>query len=186
MQAAQNAAQVFLGINLKCAACHDSFINRWKLKDTYGLASMFSDQPLELVRCDVPTGTTPRRGSPFRSLKVDFGDTLASRKTAAAEWFTHRDNGRFARTIVNRYWKQLMGRGIVRTARRHGRRNHRTQDLLDWLASDFVGQWLRSSASAAADHDIARVSARERAAAGSRLSAEQFADTFRRLRATGA
>ena len=39
MQAAQNTAQVFLGINLKCNACHDSFVSRWKLKDAYALAA---------------------------------------------------------------------------------------------------------------------------------------------------
>ena len=66
MQAAQNAAQVFLGINMKCAACHDSFINRWKLRDTYGLASMFSEKRrLELVRCDIRSGRWPSRS--FRS-----------------------------------------------------------------------------------------------------------------------
>ena len=43
MQAAQNSAQVFLGVNLKCNSCHDSFISRWKLNDAYGLASFFSD-----------------------------------------------------------------------------------------------------------------------------------------------
>src|SRR4030095_16892414 len=35
MQASQNTAQVFLGVNLKCNACHDSFVSRWKLKDAY-------------------------------------------------------------------------------------------------------------------------------------------------------
>lgn len=39
MQAAQNVAQVFLGLNLKCASCHDSFISDWKLKDAYAFAS---------------------------------------------------------------------------------------------------------------------------------------------------
>src|SRR5207244_11702445 len=39
MQAATNSAQLFLGINLKCNACHDSFISKWKLRDAYGLAS---------------------------------------------------------------------------------------------------------------------------------------------------
>jgi len=47
MQAAQNTAQVFMGINLKCNSCHDSFISRWKLKDAYGLATYFSAKPLE-------------------------------------------------------------------------------------------------------------------------------------------
>ena len=56
VQFAQNVSQVFLGENLKCASCHDSFINDWKLNDAYGLASVIADKPLELVRCDVPTG----------------------------------------------------------------------------------------------------------------------------------
>ena len=57
MQAAQNTAQIFLGINLKCASCHDSFINRYKLRESYGMAALFSpDSRLELVRCDAKTG----------------------------------------------------------------------------------------------------------------------------------
>ena len=60
VQAAQNSAQVFMGINLKCASCHDSFINQWKLRDSYGLASFFSEKELELVRCDVKLGEKPK------------------------------------------------------------------------------------------------------------------------------
>ena len=41
MQAAQNTAQIFLGVNLKCNSCHDSFISKWKLKDAYALATYF-------------------------------------------------------------------------------------------------------------------------------------------------
>ena len=40
MQAAQNVAQVFLGLNLKCASCHNSFISDWKLTDAYGFANI--------------------------------------------------------------------------------------------------------------------------------------------------
>jgi len=36
--------------------CHDSFINDWQLSDAYGLANVFSDEALEIYRCDVPTG----------------------------------------------------------------------------------------------------------------------------------
>ena len=43
MQAAQNVAQVFLGLNLKCASCHDSFISDWKLADAYAFANIFAD-----------------------------------------------------------------------------------------------------------------------------------------------
>jgi hypothetical protein len=136
MQAAQNASQVFLGINLKCAACHDSFVNRWKLRDTYGLAAMFSHEKLELVRCDVATGEFAEPRFPFSELKVEFGDSPASRRRAAAEWFTHRENGRFARTVVNRYWKQLLGRGLVEPVDDMDAEPW-DPDLLDWLAWDF-------------------------------------------------
>ena len=56
MQAAQSVSQVFLGINLKCASCHDSFVSDWTLADAYGMAAVFSDDTLELVHCDKPTG----------------------------------------------------------------------------------------------------------------------------------
>ena len=49
MQAAQSVAQVFLGVNLKCASCHDSFINEYTLKVAYGLASVYADGPLEIL-----------------------------------------------------------------------------------------------------------------------------------------
>ncbi|MDE3196087.1 MAG: DUF1549 domain-containing protein, partial [Acidobacteriota bacterium] len=45
LQAAQNTAQIFLGVNLKCNSCHDSFISKWKLADAYGLASFFAAEP---------------------------------------------------------------------------------------------------------------------------------------------
>ncbi|HBY62105.1 MAG TPA: hypothetical protein DEH78_19975, partial [Solibacterales bacterium] len=137
MQAAQNAAQVFLGINLKCAACHDSFVNRWKLADTFGLAAMFSDDRLELVRCDVPTGRTAVPKFPVPDLPVKFEASLDSRRAAAAEWFTMPGNGRFARTIVNRYWRQLLGRGLIEPVDDMDAPSW-NQDLLDWLASDFA------------------------------------------------
>jgi hypothetical protein len=56
LQFAQNVSQVFLGENIKCASCHDSFINEWKLKDAYDMAAIISGRELELHRCDKPTG----------------------------------------------------------------------------------------------------------------------------------
>jgi hypothetical protein len=137
MQASQNAAQVFLGMNLKCAACHDSFVNRWKLADTYGLAALFADDELELVRCDVGTGKMAEARFPVEGIDVSLGESLASRREAAAVWFTHEENGRFARTIVNRYWKLLFGRGLIEPVDDMDAAAW-NQDLLDWLASDFT------------------------------------------------
>src|SRR5439155_2226991 len=64
MQASQNSAQVFLGVNLKCNACHDSFVSKWKLKDAYSRAAYFSPDPkLQLYRCDVAQNRYPRPAS---------------------------------------------------------------------------------------------------------------------------
>lgn len=137
MQASQNAAQVFLAMNLKCAACHDSFVNRWKLADTFGLAAMFSHEPLELARCDVKLGKTAKARFPYEVPGAPFDDSAAGSRAAAARWFTHPENGRFARTIVNRYWRLLFGRGLVEPIDDLDAEPW-SQDLLDWLASDFV------------------------------------------------
>ncbi|MGH9426574.1 MAG: DUF1553 domain-containing protein, partial [Terriglobia bacterium] len=147
MQAAQNSAQVFLGANLKCASCHDSFVSDWKLRDTYGLASFFSEGPLEMVRCDVKTGEI----SPLKFLFPNLANgeapkPLAERRDLVARLFTTPQNGRFARTIVNRVWKKLFGRGLVEPADDMVTEAW-DNDLLDWLATDFVDhgydlQWL--------------------------------------------
>src|SRR5262249_62368762 len=56
VQFAQNVSQVFFGANLRCASCHDSFIDHWKLDDAYALAAVVADRPLEIHRCDKATG----------------------------------------------------------------------------------------------------------------------------------
>ena len=136
MQAAQNISQVFLGINLKCASCHDSFINDWKLADAYGLASVFSDEPLEIVRCDSPTGTT----SPVKFLFPQLGTVdgelpSAERRKQLASVLTCEENGRFTRTIVNRLWARFMGRGLVEPIDDMAQEPW-NRDVLDWLAVD--------------------------------------------------
>jgi len=98
---------------------------------------MFSEGPLELVRCDVPMGVKAEARFPYPDLKVPIGESLAERRKAAADWFTHPGNGRFARTMVNRYWRQLLGRGLVEPLDDMDAKPWNA-DLLDWLASDFA------------------------------------------------
>lgn len=114
MQYAQSVGQAFLGINLKCASCHDSFIDRWKLSEAYGLAAIYSDKPLEMFRCDKPTGKTAVPGWLFPELgTVDASKPKAERLKQLADLITHPQNGRTPRTVTNRLWQRLMGRGIV-------------------------------------------------------------------------
>lgn len=139
MQAAQNTAQVFLGVNLKCASCHDSFVNKYKLKESYGMAAIYSEKPqLELVLCDVKTGKMQGPQFLFPSLgSIPQDGTLAQRREAASLLFTAPGNGRLARTFVNRIWGRLFGRAIVEPVDDMDVAPSNA-DLLDWLAADFA------------------------------------------------
>jgi hypothetical protein len=138
MQAAQNISQVFLGLNLKCASCHDSFISDLKLSEAYAFANIFSDTTLEISRCDKPTGKMAGTKVIFSELgTVDSTLTVPEKLKQLAEFLTAPENGRLYRTIVNRVWAQLMGRGIVEPVDMMDNEPW-SQDLLDWLASDFV------------------------------------------------
>ena len=137
IQFAQSVGQAFLGINLKCASCHDSFIDRWKLDEAYGLAAVYSTQPLEIHRCDKPIGRTAEARWLFPELgQIDATAPQSERLKQLASLMTHPDNGRFTRTIVNRLWQRLMGQGIV-----HPVDSMQSEpwnaDLLDFLAVDF-------------------------------------------------
>ena len=138
MQAAQNLAQVFLGTNLKCASCHDSFINAWKLRDAYGLAAVFAERELEMVRCDAPTGRLAAPAFLYPELGAIAPELdRPARIQRLAEIVTSPDNGRLARTIVNRLWQRVFGRGLVEPVDDLDQPAWQPE-LLDWLAADFV------------------------------------------------
>jgi mono/diheme cytochrome c family protein len=138
MQAAQNIAQVFMGVNLKCASCHDSFINDWQLSDAYGLASVFSDQPLEMYRCDLPTGQKAAAKFIFPQLGgIPASTNREERLSALARALTCPRDGRLTRTIVNRLWAKFLGRGLVEPVD-DMQQSAWDADLLDWLAEDLA------------------------------------------------
>jgi hypothetical protein len=139
MQASQNTAQVFLGVNLKCNACHDSFVSKWKLKDAYSLAAYFSPEAsLQLYRCDVAQNRYASPAFLFPAVaQTPASDSLADRRATAAAAFTDSRNGRLARTLVNRLWQRLLGHGIVANPDEMDGRPW-SPELLDTLAADFA------------------------------------------------
>jgi hypothetical protein len=199
MQFAQSISQAFLGINMKCASCHDSFIDHWKLTDAYGLAAIYSQQPLPIHRCDKPTGEQAEPAWIFPELgSIDRHAPQAQRLKQLAALLTHPDNGRFTRTIVNRIWHKLMGRGIV-----HPVDAMHTQpwsdDLLDYLAVDFAehgydlkhtielvctSQAYQAPAPPLAEHEAAAAYV-FRGPRTRRLSAEQFVDAVWQITGAG-
>jgi uncharacterized membrane protein len=138
MQAAQNVGQVILGLNLKCASCHDSFISDWKLEEAYAFANIFADTTLEVSRCETPIGKKAGTKLLWEELgEIDSTANRSEKLRQLAEYLVQPSNGRMYRTIVNRIWKQLMGRGLVEPADEMDNEPW-SQDLLDWLASDFA------------------------------------------------
>ncbi len=197
MQAAQSISQVFMGINLKCASCHDSFINDWQLSDAYALANIYADTPLEIFQCDKPTGK--KAGTKF--LYPEFGkvDATADKPTRLkqlAECMTSPQNGRLSRTLVNRFWGKLMGRALVEPVDDMEQAAWNS-NLLDWLAEDFAAhhydvKHLIAQIVTSRTYQLPSVNvdetAREyvfRGPAVRRLSAEQFRDALTSLTGIG-
>lgn len=138
LQFAQNVGQVFLGVNLKCASCHDSFIDNWKLDDAYGLAAVIAEKPLEENRCDKPIGKIAKAKFLFPELgTIDPKLPVNDRLKRLSEIVTSPDDGRLTRTVTNRLWHRLMGHGIVHPVDAMGTEPF-SADLLDVLANHLA------------------------------------------------
>jgi Protein of unknown function (DUF1549)/Protein of unknown function (DUF1553)/Planctomycete cytochrome C len=190
IQFSQNVSQVFFGINMKCASCHDSFIDRWKLVDAYGLAAVIAEEPLEMARCDKLTGQIAVPKFPWPELgTIDATQPRDKRLERLAALVTHPANGRLPRTIANRIWQRLIGRGIVHPVDVMANEPW-SEDLLEYLATYLVdhgydlkkliehiaGSWAYQSSPAVASEGDAVDGYVFRGATVKRMTAEQFLD----------
>jgi hypothetical protein len=76
---------------------------------------------------------TPLDGTPLPP------DSKTDRRQYFADWLTDRDNPYFAKALVNRVWRNFMGRGLVEAEDDLRQTNPPTNvELLDALARDFV------------------------------------------------
>ncbi|HEY6565405.1 MAG TPA: DUF1553 domain-containing protein, partial [Pirellulaceae bacterium] len=121
---AENVAQVFLGIRVQCAQCHNHPFDRWTMDDYYGFVDFFAGvrrKPHEdyrqwVIFADGSETRNPVTGVilPAKFLGGEVAPVEgADKRPALAAWLTSPSNPYFARTLANRVWDHFFGRGIV-------------------------------------------------------------------------
>jgi hypothetical protein len=147
-----STSQIFLGVRLDCARCHNHPFDRWTMNDFYGMSAFFAkthqrgglDRDEIIVYTDdrgevrhIMTNqvVTPKYLTEANALTDASGDL----RVKLAAWLTAKENPFFAKATVNRIWKQFFGRGIVHPADDFRATNPPINaPLLDALARDFV------------------------------------------------
>src|SRR6266849_7875984 len=129
--AMEKTTQVFLGVRMVCAQCHDHPFERWTQNQYYQMSAFFSavgvrpgyevgeeivyDQRQDFDMKHPKDGRVmnPKFILPAKPLGGAAAPADALRRQAYAEWLTARDNPFFAKSTVNRVWSYFFGRGII-------------------------------------------------------------------------
>jgi Protein of unknown function (DUF1553)/Protein of unknown function (DUF1549) len=152
--AAEQTAQRFLGLRLRCAQCHDHPFDVWTQDDYFGLAAIFAKvgrnagpgAMMNRPRVSIdPKGSIEhlRTKKPAEMRLLDHSPVKVADKDdprkSLADWMTRPDNPYFARAAANFVWAQFFGRGIAEPADDLSRANPPVHpELLDALAKHFV------------------------------------------------
>ncbi len=167
-EAAEAMAQLFLGVRIGCAKCHNHPFEAITQDDYYGLAAYFArvkfkgkqfmvdDEIIYLDRnsevrhptknvnlAPIALGSLasemPGYTSPAGELTPDD-----DRRERLVAWLTRAENPYFARSTANRVWYHLFGRGIVEPVDDFRDTNPPSNpELLDELARTFVASGYR-------------------------------------------
>lgn len=140
---AEFASELFMGNRLRCANCHNHPLDRWTQDDYHGLAAVFakltSGRVIQLNRRGEVTHPRTGESAIPRIPGEQFLPGDDDGRAAFATWLTDDDNPYFAKAIVNRLWKAMMGRGLVEPTDDLRATNPATHPaLLRQLADDFV------------------------------------------------
>ncbi|MFP6604185.1 MAG: DUF1549 domain-containing protein [Pirellulaceae bacterium] len=114
---AEFVSELFMGVRLRCANCHNHPLDQWTQDDYHGLSAIFA--PLQVGRVvsvkEHAEVTHPRTGEAAvpRIPGTRFLESAQAGRELLADWLTDRQNPYFAPAAVNRLWKNMMGRGLV-------------------------------------------------------------------------
>ncbi len=125
LKTAENVAQVFMGMRIQCAQCHNHPFDRWTMDDYYSFAAFFAQigrkagaDPRETIVFNAGGGEVNHlvggRAMPPKFLGGAVPDcTGRDRREVLAEWLASADNPFFAKNLANIVWAHFFGRGIV-------------------------------------------------------------------------
>jgi hypothetical protein len=157
---AQLVAQAFLGLEMKCARCHDAPYHDFRQEQLFSLAAMLKRSPQNvpasssipasanitlgrLVNVTLKPGSNVAPAWPFPELMDGALHDEVVRKAGdtreqLAALLTDPRNQRFAQVVANRLWKRYMGWGFVEPVDDwdHAEASH--PELLDFLGRVFV------------------------------------------------
>ena len=152
----------FLGVEMKCARCHDAPTHVSKQRDLFQIAAMLGQKPLKvpttssvpldhlrvggrqpLIEVTLEPGAMVTPAWPFAQFCDEAtAATLAERpddsRDRLAALITAPQNQRFAQVMANRLWQRLMGRGLVETVGDWERSTATHPELLQWLGRELV------------------------------------------------
>ncbi|MGY8731323.1 MAG: DUF1549 domain-containing protein [Pirellulales bacterium] len=145
---AELTSELFMGVRLRCANCHNHPLDRWTQDDYHGLAAVFAKvrqgARVQVVsRGEVTHPVTGVAAIPKipgdQYINVSSEQENLDLRVPFANWLTSPKNSYFAKTAVNRIWSYLMGRGLVNPVSNMSETNPASHNaLLQWLADDFV------------------------------------------------
>ena len=142
IQSAANVAQVFMGTEMKCASCHNHFLNKeWPQARFLAFAGLFATNDLEVIRCEKKSGKFVAAKFPFDlpAVPEKIPQPIEERLHRVAQLLIDPTNPRFAKTIMNRLWKRYLGLGLFEPQDDFRLDQPPTNpELLAWLADDFM------------------------------------------------
>jgi hypothetical protein len=156
--AAEQTAQRFLGLRLRCAQCHNHPFDIWTQDDYYGLAAFFAKvergggMGMGMLASRTTITINPkgevvhlRTKKPAAARLLDGKPVTTPAKDdprkALAAWITAPENPYFARAVANWTWAQLFGKGLVDPSDDMSRANPPVHpELLDALARHFIAK----------------------------------------------
>ncbi|MDB5295445.1 MAG: hypothetical protein JWO31_1428, partial [Phycisphaerales bacterium] len=125
LKVAEDTAQVFMGMRVQCAQCHNHPFDRWTQDDYYGFASFFSqvgrkqgEDPREQIVFNQNGGEVKhplgRKSVPkFLGGDVPKIEPGQDRRAVLAKWLASPENPYFAKNLANIVWAHFLGKGII-------------------------------------------------------------------------